>query len=232
MTGPHTMSTRRRRSSAAELEKLSVVEDAKKGAIVPLAGANPFEQMVSRIKRRKDKKAKAEKVSLFSLLRYSTTKERCLMIFGLINAFVSGLGLPAWLVLLAKSLDKFSNLANLINAGADLGGVLQDELNNLVIAFIWVGAIALVTSALYVSIWTYTGEQQALRIKEKYVRSALKQDAAWFDANNREEMPTLIATSMVHINGAIGREMSGVFGMFIKEKLCVLDFLHKIVSLN
>lgn len=50
------------------------------------------------------------KVSLWRLLSYSTWKERWLMVFGIIMATFTGLGLPAWLVLLTKSLDTMSNL--------------------------------------------------------------------------------------------------------------------------
>lgn len=63
----------------------------------------------------------------------------------------------------------------LINAGADLLDVVQHELNQLCIAFAILGAVSLVSGGAYVSIWTYTGEKQALRIKEKFVKSAFHQ---------------------------------------------------------
>lgn len=97
------------------------------------------------------------------------------MAFGLVMAAVSGCAVPTWLILLANGLDKFSNLGFLINAGANLMDVVQEELNKLVIAFAILGAISLIAGSLYVSIWTYTGEKQALRIKEKFVKSAFHQ---------------------------------------------------------
>ena len=115
------------------------------------------------------------KVSIISLLSYSTTKERWLMAFGLLMAAVSGCAVPTWLVLLANGLDKFSNLGFLINAGANLMDVVQEELNKLVVAFAILGGISLLSGSLYVSIWTYTGEKSALRIKEKFVKSAFHQ---------------------------------------------------------
>ena len=137
-------------------------------------------------------KAFPTRVSLISLLSYSTLQERILMAFGLLMSIVSGFAVPTWLVLLAKGLDRFSNLAYLINAGANLADVVQNELNSLVIAFAVLGVFSLVAGALYVSIWTYTGEQQALRIKERYVQSVIHQDAAWFDHHNRDELPTKV----------------------------------------
>ena len=146
------------------------------------------------------------------------------MIIGLVCAAVAGCGLPAWLVLLANSLDKFSNLAKLISiiGGAGLQAKLQEELNRLVIAFVIVGVIALVCGTLYVALWTYTGEQQALRIKEKFVRSAMKQDAEWFDTHNREELPTKMANAMVHINGAVGRQIADTFANAFTAAGCLV----------
>jgi ATP-binding cassette subfamily B (MDR/TAP) protein 1 len=94
-------------------------------------------------------------------------------------------------LLLARALDTFSNLAVLIekSGGAqDLMDLLEQELIKLCIAFAGVGAICLVTGFAYVSIWTYTGEQQALRIQKEFVRACLNQDAAWFDKNDRDTL--------------------------------------------
>lgn len=161
------------------------------------------------------------KVSILSLLSYSTTKGKCLMAFGLVMAAVSGCAVPTWLILLANGLDKFSNLGFLINAGANLMDVVQEELNKLVIAFAILGAISLIAGSLYVSIWTYTGEKQALRIKEKFVKSAFHQDAEWFDMNNRDELPTKVANSMIHITGAIGRQMADLFANLWSSAGCL-----------
>ncbi len=62
--------------------------------------------------------------------------------------------------------------------------LVQGELKDLCIAFAIVGLVSLVTGALYVSIWTYTGKKQALRIQSQYLRSIINQDAAWFDHND------------------------------------------------
>jgi len=188
---------------------------------IPAAQAiamKPDEKYLSSLARRQveeDEKLeyKAHKVSLFRLLSYSTTSERWLMGFGLLCAATAGCGLPFWLVLLAQALDKLSNIGILINAigSAGLQDLLQQELNRLVIAFVIVGVLSLVCGTLYVAIWTYTGERQALRIKDKFVQSALKQDSTWFDTHNREELPTTMANAMVHIQGALGRQIADTF---------------------
>ncbi len=164
------------------------------------------------------------KVSLWRLLSYSTWKERWLMVFGVLMATISGLGIPIWLVLLARSLDTFSNLARLISAVGSEGlmDYLQQELAKLCVAFAVVGLICLVTGTLYVSIWTYTGEKQALRIQKQFVRASMNMDAAWFDSNDREALPTKMGTSLVHINNAIGRQVVDVYSNAIGALGCLI----------
>ena len=193
--------------------KSSEVQEA-----MPIFRTSPVQLMSAwidrRAKRAEEKELeKPQQVGWMTLLRYSTAREKWIMLVGLFMAAVSGLCLPAWLVLLALSLNRFSTLANLINAigGSVLQSAVQEQLNNLVIGFVILGAVSLFTGSTYVGLWTYTGEKQALRIKEKYVKSALKQDAKFFDLHNREKMSTEVANAMVHINGAIGRQMADVW---------------------
>jgi hypothetical protein len=88
-------------------------------------------------------------------------------------------------------LNKLNNLAILLGAvdSAGLQDDVEQELFNLVIAFVIVGGVELVAGAVYVSTWTYTGEQQALRIKEKFVRASMKQDAEWLEALKLDSPP-------------------------------------------
>ena len=157
------------------------------------------------------------RVSWLALLSYSTLAERVWMTVGFGFATLTGLCLPAWLILLARALDSFSRIAQLIVAGAgdQAFDALRTELNKLCVAFGVLGAFSLVVGFLYVALWTYTGDRQALRIKEKFVKSALRQDAEWFDMNNREELPTAIANAMVHIQGAVGRPMADLWANFV-----------------
>ena len=168
--------------------------------------------------------ASAAKISLFKLLSMSTTGEKCWMVIGLILATIAGCGIPAWLALLADSLDTFSNLGRLINTigGEGLMETLEQELLDLAIAFMIVGGVVFISGSSYVAIWTYTGEQQALRIQKSFVKSAMNQDAAWFDMNDREELPTKMGTSIVHINAAIGRNVADTYQLFISAIGCLV----------
>ncbi|KAL7518514.1 hypothetical protein ACHAWX_003334 [Stephanocyclus meneghinianus] len=174
---------------------------------------------------RDPKQKETAKVSLSTMLSFSTPNERALMCVGILMATIAGFGIPVWLILLARALDTFSNIAVLIevSGGANsIMDVLRQELNKLCIAFAVVGLISLVCGFVYVSLWTYTGEQQALRIQKQFVRSCLNQDAAWFDKNDRDALPTKMGTSLVHISNSIGRQVADVYANGISSAGCLV----------
>jgi ATP-binding cassette subfamily B (MDR/TAP) protein 1 len=173
----------------------------------------------------RDMEVTKNKVSIWKLLSFSSRKERFLMAFGIGCSFLAGCGIPVWLALLANALDVFSNLGRLINVVGDTGGLmdaLQSELLRLSTAFMIVGAVVFVSGTLYVAIWTYTGEKQALRMQKAFVKSAFNQDAAWFDKHDRDELPTKMGTNIVHMSSAIGRAVADTFGLGVSALGCLV----------
>ena len=52
----------------------------------------------------------------------------------------------------------------------------------------------------YMYIWAYTGEVNAKRIREKYLRAVLRQDIAFFDKVGAGEVATRIQTDTRQLN--------------------------------
>ena len=71
----------------------------------------------------------------------------------------------------------------------------------------------------YVAIFTYLGEQQALRIRKKFVASALKQDMEWYDTEigDPQELPVLAANALGRIQLALGRAPADTFANIISS---------------
>ena len=119
--------------------------------------------------------------------------------------------LPVWLLLLAQSLEIFNQIGSIIAAGGSYT-ILLDEMYKLIYSFAIVGAISLVSGTTYVALWTYIGEQQTLRIRKKFVSSALKQEMGWFDTSigDPQELPVLAANALGRIQLALGRSIADV----------------------
>jgi len=153
-----------------------------------------------------------QRVGLFTLLKYSTKTERYLMSIGIIMAAISGLCMPVWLLLLAQSLSTFNQIGQLFaTIGEEAIDVLLDELFKLIYSFAIVGCITLISGTIYVSLWTYVGEAQTLRIRKKFVKSALNQDMGWFDTHcaggDPQELSSLASNSILRIEMSLKRSI-------------------------
>ena len=57
-----------------------------------------------------------------------------------------------------------------------------------------IGLAMFVCTYVYMNIWVYTGEVNAKRIREKYLKAILRQDIAFFDKVGAGEVATRIQT--------------------------------------
>jgi ABC-type multidrug transport system fused ATPase/permease subunit len=171
-----------------------------------------------------DEKEQIPKVRLLTLLSFATKEEVRWMLLGMALALVSGLSMPAWLLLLGQSLETFNSIGILVNTigGEATMDLLLSELYRLCWLFGIVGGVSLIVGSGYVTIWTYTGEKQALRIRELFVRAAFRQEAAWFDSRgDPQELPTYAANALAKINGALGRQMMDTLANLVSAMCCL-----------
>jgi ATP-binding cassette subfamily B (MDR/TAP) protein 1 len=173
-----------------------------------------------------------KKVGVVALFKYSTTNERWLMLAGIVMAAVAGLSMPVWLLLLAESLETFNQIGAIVAAGGS-SDVLMDEMNKLIYSFAIVGAVSLVSGTIYVAFWTYVGEQQTLRIRKKFVSSALRQEMAWFDTGvgDPQELPVMAANALDMIQLALGRSVADTFANLLSAVGCLMVALGLDASL-
>jgi len=171
----------------------------------------------------KKEEPEKKRVGLFALFRYSTNNERILMVVGIVSAAIAGLSMPVWLLVLAQSLELFNQIGSLIAAGGSVD-ILLDQMYALIYSFAIVGAVSLVSGATYVSLWTYIGEQQTLRIRKKFVSSALKQEMAWYDTEvgDPQELPVLAANALGRIQMALGRSIADTFANLLSAVGCLM----------
>lgn len=55
--------------------------------------------------------------------------------------------------------------------------------------------------------WTYTGERQAQKFRERYVNAILAQEIGWFDDCGAGELSTRVAEVIGKIQDGIGRKV-------------------------
>lgn len=202
-------------ASPAEALGLTNVKEDPEPTLTPLLAYSTTEVAQGESKKRR--------VGLLALFDYSTKNERWLMVVGIIMAAVAGLSMPVWLLLLGESLEVFNQIGTLIAAGGSVT-ILLDEMYKLIYSFAIVGAISLISGTAYVSLWAYVGEQQTLRIRKKFVASALRQDMAWFDTSvgDPQELPVLAANALGRIQLALGRSIADTLANLLSAVGCLV----------
>ncbi|KAG5181118.1 ATP-binding cassette, sub-family B, member 1A [Tribonema minus] len=119
------------------------------------------------------------------------------MAIGVAAALVSGAGMPYFIVYFGKTLDG-------LNDNADVLGVVS----GFCTVFLVVGAVSFAGGFTFVLCWTMSGERQALRLKEAYVKAILRQDIGWFDEHPAGQLPSMVTSLMGKVQDGIGRKVA------------------------
>lgn len=154
---------------------------------LPIAGAPTFKEIEQR----------ARPVSFRTLLRYATRKDKTIMVIGIIAAILEGAALPGFSILFGDVIDEFAQPGGIISAAAKLCG-----------EFLGIGVAAFILSYISFASWMITGETQAIAIRKQYFRSLLRQEIAFFDSVNPNELASKIAEECFSIQGGIGEKVS------------------------
>ncbi|KAI0660475.1 multidrug resistance protein 1 [Cubamyces menziesii] len=147
-------------------------------------------------------KSDAKPVSILQLFRFSTRTEILLDWIGLLAAAAAGASQPLMSLLFGRLTQNFVNFAMSLGSANDpqtqaeqlhiiaLAFKHAAALNASYLSYIGVGMFA--CTYVYMSIWAYTGEVNAKRIRERYFHAILRQDVAYFDNVGAGEITTRI----------------------------------------
>ncbi|PVF95031.1 putative Leptomycin B resistance protein pmd1 [Serendipita vermifera] len=157
----------------------------------------------------KDKDAPPEfpPVPFGQLFRFHTKLDIILDIIGIICAAASGAAQPLMTLMFGNLTVSFVDFGTAAQ-NAFQGGATPEELQALAQAadhfksvaskdalyLVFIGIGMLVTTYIYMVTWIRTGEVAAKRVRERYLRSILRQDVAFFDNVGAGEVATRIQT--------------------------------------
>ncbi|KAI5291614.1 mitochondrial chaperone [Ascosphaera aggregata] len=121
----------------------------------------------------------------FRLLVYAepTAADLLLLFVALVSAIASGVPFPIAGIVFGQLVDHL-NGATCGNSGAQNQASDQDSqhaVNQNVLKVVYIGIAYFVLVYIYVFTWNLSGERLAQRLREKYLRSLLRQDTSFFD---------------------------------------------------
>ncbi|KAG8983190.1 GTPase-activating protein, partial [Tulasnella sp. 427] len=138
-------------------------------------------------------------VGFTQLFRYSTKFELFIDFIGLVCAAASGAAQPLMTLLFGNLTESFVAFASALNSqDASAIAAARDKFRHdaskdaLWLTVMGIGLYAVTHT--YMLIWTYTGEVNSKRIRERYLHAVLRQDIAFFDKLGAGEVTTRIQT--------------------------------------
>ncbi|KLJ11966.1 ATPase [Blastomyces silverae] len=108
-----------------------------------------------------------------------TKVDLTLLIVGLLAAIASGVPFPLMGILFGQLVDNLNSAS--CTADPQFGAAYQAEVNEKVLKVVYIGIAYFALVYIYVASWNLFGERLAQRLRERYFKSLLRQDASFFD---------------------------------------------------
>ncbi|KAL0342844.1 UNVERIFIED_CONTAM: ABC transporter B family member 11 [Sesamum calycinum] len=148
-----------------------------------------------------NEKTNVSKVPYYKLFSFADPADYALMVVGMITAVGSGLCLPLMTLL-------FGELANSFGQNAETERVVS-EVSKVSLKYVYLAlGSGVAASSVKVACWMITGERQAARIRNLYLRAILRQDIGYFDREtNTGEIIERMSTDTIIIQDAMGQKV-------------------------
>ncbi|KAK6937211.1 ABC transporter type 1, transmembrane domain [Dillenia turbinata] len=179
----------------------------------------------------KSKGEETKTIPYYKLFSFADSADVVLMIWGTVGAVGNGLCMPLMTILFGQLINSFGQSQN---------HNVVHEVSKVCVKFVYLAVGAAVAAFLQVACWMVTGERQAARIRNLYLKTILRQDIAFFDKEtNTGEVVGRMSGDTVLIQDAMGEKVgkfiqlvSTFFGgfviAFIKGWLLTLVMLSSI----
>ncbi|KIL58420.1 hypothetical protein M378DRAFT_27545 [Amanita muscaria Koide BX008] len=164
-------------------------------------------------------KLAAVPVSIPALFRFSTKFELFLDFVGLLCAIAAGAAQPVMTLLFGNLTQDFINfrvVLNEVNYGvpgaaenvSDAAAALRHDARLNTIYLVYLGVGIFVCTYAYMAIWVYTGEVNAKRIRENYLKAVLRQEIAYIDKVGAGEVTTRIQSDTHLVQQGISEKVA------------------------
>ncbi|KAG1370988.1 ABC transporter B family member 4 [Cocos nucifera] len=141
----------------------------------------------------------------YKLFTFADSTDIGLMILGTVGAVANGLALPLMTILLGDLIQSFGG-------ALDVHDVVH-RVSKVALKFVYLAIGSGVASFFQVACWMATGERQAARIRNLYLKTILRQEIAFFDKEtNTGEVVERMSGDTVLIQDAMGEKV----GKFIQ----------------
>ncbi|KAJ6847236.1 ABC transporter B family member 11-like isoform X2 [Iris pallida] len=174
--------------------------------VVPIEeGGSSSKSAVKEDESKRQEDAKNSTVPFYKLFAFADSADCLLMVAGTIGAVGNGAAMPLMTVLFGDLVQSFGGASNIDE--------VVHRVSKVCVKFIYLAIGTGVASFLQVACWMVTGERQAGRIRNLYLKAILRQEVAFFDKEtNTGEVVGRMSGDTVLIQDAMGEKV----GKFIQ----------------
>ncbi|KAJ6605662.1 P-loop containing nucleoside triphosphate hydrolase protein [Mycena sp. CBHHK59/15] len=158
-------------------------------------------------------------VSFTELFRFATKTELILNAIALVAAAASGAAQPLMTILFGNLVNQFVNFSIVVaaidggstTAAAELPAVakaFRHQAGLLATYLVIIGCGMFLCTYIYMYFFVYTGEINAKRIRERYLKAVLRQDIQFFDKVGAGEVATRIQTDTHLVQQGISEKVA------------------------
>ncbi|CAL4976715.1 unnamed protein product [Urochloa decumbens] len=142
----------------------------------------------------------ATRVPFHKLFAFADSTDVALMLLGALGAVANGAAMPFMTVLFGNLIDAFGGAMSIHE--------VVDRVSNVSLQFIYLAIASAVASFVQVTCWMITGERQAARIRNLYLKTILRQEIAFFDKyTSTGEVVGRMSGDTVLIQDAMGEKV-------------------------
>ncbi|KAI7879421.1 P-loop containing nucleoside triphosphate hydrolase protein [Lichtheimia hyalospora FSU 10163] len=146
----------------------------------------------------KSKKSKAS-LSVIQLFRFSTMRDKLMILCAIVGSAYSGAILPISVII-------FGDVMRKMGESMIFKDTLLDNTRSMILELVYLGTSVLVATYVATAFWIISGENQARRIRMKYLHAVLRQDMSWFDSSEEGSLNTRLAGDTQTIQDGISEE--------------------------
>ncbi|OLY81651.1 Multidrug resistance protein 1 [Smittium mucronatum] len=149
-------------------------------------------------------------VPFFKLFRFTTPRERKILIIGAIFSFLSGLSQPAMTFIFSNMVGSFISYGNIppdLITQADRDH-LNYETRKYCLIFLGLAVYTSIVAYIQNVSFSIVSEKQALRMREEYYIAALRQNMGWFDKVPGGDLTTRLSSDISVVQDGIGVKLA------------------------
>ncbi|XP_043207373.1 ATP-dependent translocase ABCB1-like isoform X2 [Amphibalanus amphitrite] len=148
------------------------------------------------------------------LFRYADKKDRWLISAGLLAAVLSSMALPVVVVVFGNVTEALAEFG--LNQTADGSAEkLSDAIDVFVFGILGTSALQMATTMSFVFCLYYAAARQSRCLKQKFFRSALRQDISWYDTKQMGNFTTRVTDDLKKIEDGIGEKIGMIMVFFM-----------------